>query len=153
MATRRKSYRHNPFSITAGGVGAGVIVLAAGVAAFVIWRWLKGHPGALNPASTNNVVYGGANSAVRAVTGDANATVGTKIADWFKPAAEKQVDTMLKTMPKARAASRNETPVTFGTPAQNVMFAPLPDATPMSDVGDSDGIDDVIADNVTRIRR
>lgn len=45
----------------------------------------------LNPASDKNVVNQGVNSAVQAVTGDENATLGTKIYDWLNPNESKKL--------------------------------------------------------------
>jgi hypothetical protein len=39
--------------------------------------------GAVNPTSDKNVFYSGANAVTRAVTGDDEATLGTKLADFF----------------------------------------------------------------------
>lgn len=40
---------------------------------------------AVNPVSPNNIAYKAANSALRVFTGDEEATLGTKIAEWFNP--------------------------------------------------------------------
>lgn len=164
MSRRRNRKRlNNPVAWTGSNVTTLAVVAVAGVALFLAWRWLKARPGVFNPASTSNVVYTGASSLVEAVTGDPNATVGTKIADWFKPAAEKKVDAMLKTVPKAAPRSKAITIDPFGNP---VAAAPAP-SNAGADALDTispymqgvDDIEDVIrehyldgAENVIRLR-
>lgn len=40
---------------------------------------------ALNPASDKNLAYTGVNSVVQTLTGDKDATLGTKLYDWLHP--------------------------------------------------------------------
>lgn len=102
MKKRRQHYRRrNPLQLSGSGVLTVALIAAAGIVAFIAWKKRASIATALNPASTGNLAYQGANKAIQAATGDSSATLGTKIADWFKPAAEKKVDAMLKPVPGA----------------------------------------------------
>jgi hypothetical protein len=77
------------------------IIAALGVGLYVAWR-IKRAAGAvadaagaaidttvevvtkdLNPASQENIIYGGVNNILETVTGDKNATLGGKLYDWL----------------------------------------------------------------------
>jgi hypothetical protein len=82
-------------------IGAGVavvgVILYKGVPAAA-----KAVGAAVDPTSDKNVFYRGANAVVGAVTGDKDATVGTKLWDVFNRDVDKQISDMLKgTAPQA----------------------------------------------------
>ncbi|HYC45381.1 MAG TPA: hypothetical protein VED01_07815 [Burkholderiales bacterium] len=71
-----------------------VIVIAAGAAAYLGLRYGRQAVSAassaleaINPASSNNLAYRGANSIVQTVTNDPYATLGTKVWEWMNPAS------------------------------------------------------------------
>lgn len=85
-----------------------VLAIAAGVAIVGVVAYktvpkaLKKVGQALDPTSDKNVAYQGTNAVVQAVTGDKDATVGTKIWDIFNRDVDQKIADMLKgTAPRA----------------------------------------------------
>lgn len=54
---------------------------------------------AINPVSDQNLAYQGTNAVVRAVTGDQDATLGTKIYEWLHPNEAKDLGLLSGTQP------------------------------------------------------
>lgn len=85
--------------------------IAAGVAvvAFVLYKGAAKTAAAaktlvtetLNPASDKNAAYGAANAVTQAISGDPNATVGTKLWDVFNRDKDRQISDMLNPPPQA----------------------------------------------------
>lgn len=74
-----------------GQLEGGGLLIIVGVIAVLLYRSgairALSKPGALNPGSANNVVYGGVNSIGAAATGDANFTLGGWLYDITHPSA------------------------------------------------------------------
>lgn len=105
---RRRYRRRNP--IDTNLVLAALLLGGGALAVYFVAKKI-GEAGsaaaeAVNPVSTQNIFYRGAGAVTGALTGEQNVSLGSKIADWFKSASEKQVDTMLS-QPAVQAAILN----------------------------------------------
>jgi hypothetical protein len=101
--------------VTGGGIVSLTVMAGAVIVAYLVYVNREKLKTAFNPLSTKNLAYQGASKVVQAVTGDPTATVGTKIADWFKTPAEKAVDEMLKPVAKTPTSGYELSPASFGT--------------------------------------
>lgn len=88
----------------------GAIALVSVGAAFLAKRTAAGIAStagsigaAINPVSDKNIFYGAANSVTQAITGDQNATVGTKLWELFNPSAVAAEKAMTNPIPAQTA--------------------------------------------------
>ena len=91
---RKSHYRRRKNPLSFSGVASLVTLSVVGVGAYFAWQWLKKNKGAIDPTSTKNVVYQGANRIARIFSNDPTATVGTAIADVAPSRAERTVNSM-----------------------------------------------------------
>lgn len=98
MSKHRKNARkRNP--ITAGGVATLAVLGAAAFVAYLLYSNRDKLKAMFDPTAATNIFYRLTNKVTQTVTGDPNASLGTKIADVYKSDAEKAVDAMLSTSP------------------------------------------------------
>lgn len=103
MSKRRSYRRRNPINLTGGGVLSVALLAALAFAGVMVYKNRAAIAAklktAFNPASTENIAYGGATSIMQAATGNKVDSFGTWLGEIFKSPAEKKVDEMLKTSP------------------------------------------------------
>jgi len=120
---KRKYRRHkNPVSFTGSGILSLAILAAGSIVLYLIYKNRAKLATAFDPTSTENIFYKAAGSVTQAVTGDTQASFGTKIADIFKSDAEKAADVMLAPM--------TDYPKIINAPGAPTMVIDYPGATP-----------------------